>query len=40
MDTRSALQKEYIERKTFNVEEIGNTLFGKNPEKKAEFDER
>lgn len=40
MDTRSALQKEYIERKTFNVEEIGNTLFGKNPEKKAEFDEK
>lgn len=29
MDTRSALQKEYIERKTFNVEEIGNTLLEK-----------
>lgn len=40
MDTRSALQKEYMERKTFNVEEIGNTLFGKSPEKKAEFDEK
>lgn len=40
MDTKSALQKEYVDRKSFDVEEIGNKLFGKNPEKKSEFDEK
>lgn len=40
MDTKSALQKEYVDRKSFNVEEIGNKLFGKSPEKKSEFDEK
>ena len=34
MDTKSALQKEYVDRKSFDVEEIGNKLFGKSPEKK------
>lgn len=40
MDTKSALQKEYVDNKSFDVEEIGNKLFGKSPEKKAEFDEK
>lgn len=40
MDTKSALQKEYVDRKSFDVEEIGNKLFGKSPEKKSEFDEK
>lgn len=40
MDTKSALQKEYVDRKSFDIEEIGNKLFGKNPEKKSEFDEK
>ena len=40
MDTKSALQKEYVDRQSFDVEEIGNKLFGKSPEKKAEFDEK
>ena len=40
MDTKSALQKEYVDNQSFNVEEIGNRLFGKSPEKKAEFDEK
>ena len=40
MDTKSALQKEYTDNKSFDVEEIGNRLFGKSPEKKSEFDEK
>lgn len=40
MDTKSALQKEYVDNKSFDVEEIGNKLFGKSPEKKSEFDEK
>ncbi len=40
MDTKSALQKEYVDRQSFDIEEIGNRLFGKSPEKKAEFDEK
>ena len=40
MDTKSALQKEYVDRTSFDVEEIGNKLFGKSPEKKSEFDEK
>lgn len=40
MDTKSALQKEYVDRQSFDVEEIGNKLFGKSPEKKSEFDEK
>ena len=40
IDTKSALQKEYVDRKSFDVEEIGNKLFGKSPEKKSEFDEK
>ena len=26
MDTKSALQKEYVDRKSFDIEEIGNKL--------------
>ena len=40
MDTKSALQKEYVDNKSFDIEEIGNKLFGKSPEKKSEFDEK
>lgn len=40
MDTKSALQKEYVDRKSFDIEEIGNKLFGNSPEKKSEFDEK
>lgn len=40
MDTKSALQNEYVNQKSFDVEEIGSRLFGKSPAKKAEFDER
>lgn len=40
MDTKSALQKEYVDNKSFDIEEIGNRLFGKSPEKKSEFDEK
>ena len=40
MDTKSALQKEYVDHKSFDIEEIGNRLFGKSPEKKSEFDEK
>ena len=40
LDTKSALQKEYVDRQSFDVEEIGNKLFGKSPEKKSEFDEK
>ena len=40
MDTKSALQKEYVDRQSFNVEEIGTALFGNSPEKKAEYDEK
>lgn len=29
MDTKSALQKEYVDNKSFDIEEIGNKLFGK-----------
>ena len=29
MDTKSALQKEYVDRKSFDVEEIGNKLLEK-----------
>ena len=39
MDTKSALEHEYIEQKVFDVEEIGRKLFGQSPEKKSEFDE-
>ena len=39
MDTKSALEHEYIEQKAFDVEEIGQKLFGTSPEKKSEFDE-
>lgn len=40
MDTKSALSREYQDKKEFNIEDIGQTLFGKSPEKKAEFDEK
>lgn len=40
MDTKSALQKEYTDHQTFNIEEIGTALYGSSPEKKAEFDEK
>ena len=40
IDTKSALQKEYVDNKSFDIEEIGNKLFGKSPEKKSEFDEK
>ena len=40
MDTKSALQKEYVDNKSFDIEEIGNRLFGKSPEKKSVFDEK
>ncbi len=40
MDTKSALQREYTDHKTFDVEDIGSQLFGTNPEKKAAFDEK
>lgn len=40
MDTKSALQKEYSDRKSFDIEEIGTKLFGNSPEKKSEFDEK
>lgn len=40
MDTKSALQKEYVDRQSFDVEEIGNRLFGNSLEKKSEFDEK
>lgn len=40
MDTKSALQREYVDNNSFDVEEIGSTLFGNSPEKKAEFDEK
>ncbi len=40
MDTKSALQKEYQDKKEFDIEEIGQTLFGNHPAKKAEFDEK
>lgn len=40
MDTKSALQKEYVDHQSFDVEEIGNRLFGNSPEKKSEFDEK
>lgn len=40
MDTKSALQKEYVDRQSFDIEEIGNRLFGNSPEKKSEFDEK
>lgn len=40
MEVKSALQKEYVDRKEFNIEEIGQKLFGKSPERKAEFDEK
>ncbi len=39
MDTKSALEQEYIEQQAFDVEEIGQKLFGTSPEKKSEFDE-
>lgn len=40
MDTKSALSREYQEKQEFNIEEIGQALFGTSPEKKAEFDEK
>ncbi|MCD8020592.1 MAG: nucleoid-associated protein [Clostridiales bacterium] len=40
MDTKSALQKEYNDRQSFDIEEIGNRLFGNSPEKKSEYDEK
>ena len=40
MDTKSALQKEYRDHQSFDIEEIGQKLFGKSPEKKSEFDEK
>lgn len=40
MDTKSALLREYQDNNEFNIEEIGQSLFGKSPEKKAEFDEK
>lgn len=40
MDVKSILQNEYVENKQFDIEEIGQKLFGKSPERKAEFDEK
>lgn len=40
MDTKSALQKEYTDRKSFDIEEIGSKLFGKDSAKKSEYDEK
>lgn len=40
MDVKSVLQKEYVDNKEFDIEAIGQKLFGKSPERKAEFDEK
>ena len=40
MKVKSALQKTYLDQKQFDIEEIGQKLFGKSPERKAEFDEK
>lgn len=40
MDIKSTLQKEYVDRRAFDVEEIGNKLFREKPEEKAEYDEK
>lgn len=40
MNVKSALQKTYVDNKQFDIEEIGQKLFGKSPERKAEFDEK
>lgn len=40
MDIKSALRREYVDNQEFNIEEIGQKLFGRSPERKAEFDEK
>ena len=40
LDTKSALQKEFRDHQTFDVEQIGLALFGNSPEKKAAYDEK
>ncbi|MBR0409790.1 MAG: nucleoid-associated protein [Eubacterium sp.] len=40
LDTKSALQKEFTDHQSFDVEQIGTALFGNSPEKKAAYDEK
>lgn len=40
MDTKSILQKEYVNHHSFDVEEIGTKLFGSSSEKKIEFNKK
>ena len=39
MDAKSILQQEFVENQEFNVEEIGDKIFGDHPAMKQEFDE-
>jgi len=39
MDAKSILQQEFVEKQEFNVEEIGDKIFGNHPAMKQEFDE-
>lgn len=39
MDAKSILQQEFVENQEFNVEEIGDKIFGNHPAMKQEFDE-
>lgn len=39
MEAKSILQKEFVENQQFNVEEIGDKIFGDHPAMKQEFDE-
>ena len=40
MDTKSKLCKIFEEDQEFSINKIGDELFGKNPQKKMEFDEK
>lgn len=40
MDMKSNLQKMYTEEQQFDVEKVGQELFGTRPDEKAEFDEK
>lgn len=40
LETKSRLQKEFAETQEFNVNEIGDRIFGHSPEKKEAFDDR
>ena len=39
MDAKSILQQEFVENQEFNVEEIGDKIFGNHPAMKQEYDE-